>query len=349
MNQDGPPRPSPEGDRLVRVNDETESMQSPKSNPVAWTIGAVVVAFVVLIVVLYVRAQPPVQQPATQATTDTSPINRATDQDQRATKDRFGIDFLHRTKPNGTYWVSSWDKSDRQFDGVDPDDPWFDADHGSAHYTVRNGQLEISGDVPRMYVHDPTLKRQWTDVEITMYFKRVADDSIPFAGMTAVARANHLKTNDGTDDPCDTRGYGGRFRYDGHADFEKETRHPRNDSVMNEKIFPNGMPTNEWIGFKYLVFDREDGVHLELWRDLTDSKNGGDWQRVNTYIDDGHRGFGNVACAPGVDPAMALTNASNRLGSESGKPNASVYFRSDGIDTNGLVYKWGSVREIEAE
>jgi len=47
-----------------------------------------------------------------------------------------------------------------------------------------------------------------------------------------------------------------------------------------------------------------------------------------------------------MDPTLKLTNATTRIGSESGKPNMTIYFRADDIYTNGLLYKKGSIREI---
>lgn len=303
---------------------------------------ALLVGLGVVVTVLQVLGKPETAAPPPAPET----VRYADEQDVAATRDQFGITYLEPTRPRGTIWVSAWN-SDRSFSGVDPLDPWFDADHGSASYRAGGGQLRISGETPRMYVHDPELRRQWRDVEVTMYFKRVDDSAVPYAGMTAVARSNHLLTEDGTDALCDTRGYGGRLRFDGHSDFEKETAHPQNVAIANRRLWRSGMPVGEWIGYKYLVFDKSDGVHLELWLDETRGEQGGDWQLVNKVVDDGES-FGTEACATGIDPRMALTAQPYREGSESGKPNVSVYFRSDGIAPDGLVYKWGSIREIAA-
>lgn len=164
---------------------------------------------------------------------------------------------------------------------------------------------------------------------------RVSDSGVPYGGIVAVARTNHGSSGPELSNLCDTRGLAGRVRYDGWADFEKETRHPRSSARRIARLWKDGMPYGQWIKATFRVFDLNGVVHLQL---LVNDALVGETTDEN---------WGTEPCAAGIDPDLPLRADGPRPGSESGQPNLAVYWRSDGVDPDGLLYKDLTVRELE--
>jgi hypothetical protein len=224
-------------------------------------------------------------------------------------------------------------------------DPWMEVGSKKSSYRSGGGALFVSGETSRLYVRDPQKRRQWGNVEITVYAKRINDTGVPYSGIVTSARTNHGMSAPLESAPCDSRGISARLRFDGDADFGKETNHPTTVAADRVEAFPDGLPHDQWIGYKHVVYDIDHGTRQELWMDTTGGKLGGDWKRVAVHEDHFGDGFGQVSCNGWVDPTRPMV-LGYRAGSESGLPNLSILLRADGIGPDGLEYRDFSIREI---
>lgn len=223
---------------------------------------------------------------------------------------------------------------------IDANDPQaISGMRGDGTLAVAEGILTMAGSQPRIYIY-PYNGTTWRDVEFTAYYMRVTDANTAYAGLVMGARSGA----DGhtTQTPCDAHTYYSRVRNDHTFDFEKELKHPA--SAPKARVAaaqawpPNGqMPFNQWIGWKFVIYNVGNTVKFEAYRDLSAGVNGGTWVKVNQTVDNGGW-FVDTNCAE-----------HNQVGG-----------RSDMIQLEGGVsfirntgptdarYRWVSVREIQA-
>lgn len=270
-----------------------------------------------------------------------------------ASRDRFGITRLYPTAQGGLEWSSKWDNGDaRQFGNrVDPDDSWFETTHGIGNYTVDGkGTLTASGNYTRMYVHDPANVREWSEnLEITMYVNRINETQlVDYSGVQIFARTNHGTNGNENRNFCDDRGYGVLILTDGRWKIEKETAHHlANGYVDLPGIKPwDELPKDTWVGVKFVLrnMDNDTKVKLELYRDMTDGFNGGRWEKMYEFTDNGTNfGVGYGACKPSINPALPLVHSQIEATSETRKPMLTVYARNE---YGTMEYSNFTIREI---
>lgn len=258
--------------------------------------------------------------------------------------------MLYPTKENGRVWSAKWSNGNKETIASGERDP-FDSEfiaRGNGDVSIDgDGVAQLQGDSPRMYIYDPAKDKKWNNVEVTVYAKRISEtESVSYQGIVIGARSEHQDAT--LKKPCLGATYYGRLLYDGRAVFQKEVIHEgaysTNKPSENNKAkwnTPNGtMPKNEWIGVKFIVKTNPDGksVKLELYRDLTDGKDGGTWEKVAEYNDNGKWSQTNS----GADVKEKCGYQANKVLLKSG---TSVFIRNDKI--KNAEYKLFSIREID--
>lgn len=232
---------------------------------------------------------------------------------RRGSADAFGTTAIYPTAEGGREWHARWNARPRVLGSgqTDPEDAEFRMEGRAQTLEIRgDGTARSAGEQIRIYVGDRTRVREWQNVELTIYAKRVADGA--GAGSTSGFEFQ-VRTDDGhtsatarsprTGLPiqCDGHAYGFAFRNDGRALVEKELRHPTYTSQAGTNVWGGGVfPKDRWIGMKVVVYNVDGGRHVkqELWRDLTDGKDGGTWVKVFEHTDAG--GWS-------IDPAIAAS------------------------------------------
>lgn len=236
----------------------------------------------------------------------------------------------------------------RALSGRDAFDPtgWSQVRGNSPQLTVLgDGRMEMQGIEPRLYLNpypngvDDRLQADhlFTNVEITAYFRRLSNEGPAYGGFTIGARGGPLGHGSAGGDDCDATTYYSRLRNDGSWQFQKELKHPASSVVATKNVFSNGLPLNTWIGIKYVVASKGNGVYLSAWIDTTEGLNGGTWTLLGEYTDTGNwlndADYGSLnadGCQYSIDTPIT--------------PGGGVVFIRN---TNGKgEYKWVSVREI---
>lgn len=260
------------------------------------------------------------------------------------------IKMLYPTKKNGRIWYSKWlNKNARTLKSgkSDPFDLEFVARGNGTVFINGEGIARLQGDSPRMYVLDPAKNKKWNNVEVTVYAKRISESGKKSSqGIVIGARSEHQDAT--KEKPCLGATYYGRLLYDGRAVFQKEVIHESAYSINkpdeNNKVVwntPDGtLSRNKWIGVKFIVKTNPDrkSVKLELYRDLTDGNEGGTWEKVAEYTDNGDWS----QTDSGADILAACGYSAGKILLDTG---TSVFIRNDLV--KNAEYKLFSIREIE--
>jgi hypothetical protein len=260
-----------------------------------------------------------------------------------AEQDVFGIEMLKPSRTPGLEWNSlHWASgAPRTISGWDVGDPsGWSRQRGitSSMEVDGNGVMTMGGEQPRLYIMPASAGKLpfFRDIEFTGYYRRSGTDGAPYAGFVVGVRSGaegHTETGH-----CLANTYYLAFRHSGTWVFDKELDHPNDASWESGDLFQGGLPSDRWIGMKFLVYNLsgDKAVKLEAY---IDSVSGGDvsrarWEMVGEVVDDG-----NWAAPPGDCGYPA-----NTVITEGG---GVVFIRDTQVER--VQYKMVSWREIDPD
>jgi hypothetical protein len=270
--------------------------------------------------------------------------------------DPFGVRKIQPTKPGGREWYlpETAETSDGEWGG-------------KVSKTDEAGVFHVEGS-PRLVTSSPTGKPWWQNVEITAYYRLhgtvTGSDIAP--GWQLYARSERhsidqlepTSINLGRPAPAGTPAWPGYpfsepinghclgSSYKAYLDvkgtmrFKKEIAHISGYTGARDTKTPfaDGLPRNQWIGFKALIRNAGDGasVHMESWLDRNAD---GSWEKMSEVDDTG--GWQGGSSNPDGCGAPPFNYADDQLVTWAGP---FVSYRFDNLSSD---LKWLSAREID--
>lgn len=217
----------------------------------------------------------------------------------RAEVDVFGSVIMHPSRSPALEWNSlHWAQGGkRTLTGIDPVDPTgWSRMRGDTQLKEVDGAgiLRMGGVQPRIYFMAAAGKPLFfRDVEVTGWFRRIGTDGATNGGFMVGARSHPEGHTEA--DHCNASTYYAGIRYPGTWILDKELDHPNDSPGKTGRLFPGSrpMPSDRWLGFKYLAYNLPDGesVKLEIFADTVSDgnpKNGGAWFKMADIIDNGN-------------------------------------------------------------
>ena len=228
-------------------------------------------------------------------------------------KDKFGVSMLHPSPVGGWQWFNNWDNGVVYNNIAPASAPWFNPsdqyfsveDRPNLVFSI-NGQGVMTVSNPsgtedyRIKVFDLNDSKRFLNIEATCYYNwttiGTAPDNIDGTDTIRVGSDHHFSTRNC---PYNAHEYMVNVRREGQIYFSREALHPNETmarpdpswGVGGATIWWDGSnnvprpPTGVWVGFKLVkrLIDGGTNVLLELYRDMTDGSNGGDWQKLMEF------------------------------------------------------------------
>lgn len=276
--------------------------------------------------------------------------------------DQFGINKIYHTKQGGEEFFTNQQNvladasAGGRIQNFEGENIALESDGShSSNGGDNNGDLRLEIWSPAYSNQTQRLDAAWRNVEITIYFKYMAQDgrNPPYVCQLYGKGGHHT-----TSRPCEGGAYKFRLnRTANNCSYDKEICHSSyagNSNVTTVSGITGGFGNGQWHGFKAIQWTEGSNVRLKTYVDTNCSDSNGNliiqnnWRQVNERVDSGgwsaDSAFGDCnGCGRAADMIMTGPLTVTDSGSANFNRNLCAY-RTDGVTTR---FRYFSAREID--